>query len=215
MKRNPLVISMAAVILIIGAAVAWWLISPYFINDEVDEAFPDFSAEERDAIREMPEDQQTILIEMSSDNQEMAQDTARAMMSDDTVIDDVMPEDEESNEPMVVLEGTFSFIDSVHNGEGSATIYELPESRRVLRFENFQVTNGPQLHVILSPEEPTSILDGVGDYVDLGALKGNIGNQNYEIPDDVDLSLYKSIVIYCVPFRVVFSAATLEPMGHN
>ena len=215
MKRNPVVLGLGAVVLIIGVAVAWWLISPYFINDEVDEAFPDFSAQERESVREMPEDQQTVLIEMSADNQAMAEDTARAMMSDDTVMDDDMPEDADSNEPMVVLEGTFSFIDSVHNGEGSATIYELPEGRRVLRFENFRVTNGPQLHVILSPEEPTSILDGVGDYVDLGALKGNIGNQNYEIPDDVDLSQYKSVVIYCVPFRVVFSAAALEPMGHN
>lgn len=214
MKRNPVLISVGIIVLIIGASVAWWLISPYFINDEVDEAFPDFSAEERDAVRDMPEDQQTILIDMSDENADMAQDTARAMMEDDTEMADNMPA-EVSAEPMVKLEGTFSFIDSVHNGEGSATIYEFENGRRVLRFENFRVTNGPQLHVVLSPNEPTSILDSVGDYLDLGPLKGNIGSQNYEIPDDVDLSQYKSVVIYCVPFRVVFSTATLEPMGHN
>ena len=48
------------------------------------------------------------------------------------------------------------------------------------------------------------------DYVHLGALKGNIGNQNYEIPAEVDLSEYKSVVIYCVPFHVVFATATLS-----
>ncbi|MEM7336152.1 MAG: DM13 domain-containing protein, partial [Chloroflexota bacterium] len=53
--------------------------------------------------------------------------------------------------------------------------------------------------------------DEVGtDYIDLGSLKGNMGNQNYEIPADVDLSQFQSIVIYCQPFHVVFSTATLN-----
>jgi hypothetical protein len=48
------------------------------------------------------------------------------------------------------------------------------------------------------------------DQVELGQLKGNVGNQNYEIPAEIDLSLYQSVVIYCLPFQVVFSTATLD-----
>ena len=49
----------------------------------------------------------------------------------------------------------------------------------------------------------------MGNYIDVGALKGNIGNQNYEIADGTDIAAFNSVVIYCVPFHVVFSTATL------
>jgi hypothetical protein len=47
-------------------------------------------------------------------------------------------------------------------------------------------------------------------YLDLGSLKGNIGNQNYEIPAGTDISEYQSVVIYCLPFHVIFSTATIS-----
>jgi hypothetical protein len=99
--------------------------------------------------------------------------------------------------------------DSFHQGSGQATIYQLPEGGHVLRFEEFDVTNGPDLHVILVKNpSPVSSADVGDDYIDLGSLKGNIGNQNYDIPAGVDLSQYQSVVIYCVPFHVVFATAT-------
>ncbi|MEM9950588.1 MAG: DM13 domain-containing protein [Chloroflexota bacterium] len=203
MNRNTLIIGVI-IIALIGIGVTFPLWSPYFINDVVDEAFPEFTTAELDAVRDMPEDQQTILVEMASDSPEMASDTARAMMEEDTEMNDEMP----SNEPIILSEGTFTFIDAVHNGEGTATIFQLPDDSRILRFENFRVTNGPQLHVVLSRNNPTSIFGDIGDdYIDLGPLSGNVGNQNYEIPDDVDLEEYNTVVIYCVPFSVVFTTA--------
>ena len=103
---------------------------------------------------------------------EMASDTAMAMMEDDTVMDEAMPEDM-PEEPVVLSTGTFNEFDPVHAGEGTATIYELSDGSRVLRFEDFRVTNGPQLHVILAANTPESILESLDEgYVDLGTFEG-------------------------------------------
>ena len=114
--------------------------------------------------------------------------------------------------PTKLKEGEFRDADSFHKGSGQALIYDLPGANPLLRLENFKVTNGPELHVVLAghpdPERHAD-LESAG-YVDLGLLKGNIGNQNYEIPASVSLDDKRSVVIYCRPFRVVFSVATLE-----
>ena len=111
-----------------------------------------------------------------------------------------------------VKQGDFKDADSFHRGSGQAIIYTTPEGGRLLRLENLDVTNGPALHVVLSPhEDPTRSNEVLQEgYSDLGDLKGNRGNQNYTIPADVDLSVIKSVVIYCKPFAVVFSVATLN-----
>jgi len=77
------------------------------------------------------------------------------------------------------------------------------------------VTNGPELHVILAPHpNPESRGDvTAAGYVDLGKLKGNIGDQNYAIPENVDLPGVGSVVIYCKPFHVIFSVATLQKVS--
>ena len=111
-----------------------------------------------------------------------------------------------------VAMGSFKDADAFHRGSGTATIYRTPEGSEVLRLENLDVTNGPALHVVLSthPDPERSEQVKQEGYVDLGDLKGNRGNQNYPIPSGVDTSIHKSVVIYCYPFAVVFSVATLE-----
>ena len=131
-----------------------------------------------------------------------------AQMLEPVVMAVVAPE----SEVRAVKQGDFKDADSFHRGSGQAIIYTTPEGGHLLRLENLEVTNGPALHVVLSPhEDPTRsnevLLEG---YADLGDLKGNRGNQNYTIPADVDLSVIKSVVIYCKPFAVVFSVATLN-----
>ena len=210
MNRRRLVIS-AIVLALAIVALASPLWRPFFTNDVVDEAFPALSVAERESVRNMPEAQREVLLEMSEgeDGAAMAADTAQAMMKPDSAMQDDMPRS--APEPNVLLSGVWIEIDPVHRAEGSATIW-LAEDERILRFEDFRVTNGPQLHVLLAKNVPTSIFAGVGasgDYVDLGPLKGNVGNQNYDIPAEVDLTEYKSAVIYCVPFHVVFSSAEL------
>ncbi len=117
-----------------------------------------------------------------------------------------------ANDVQAVAMGNFKDADAFHRGSGTATIYRTPDGSEVLRLENLDVTNGPALHVVLSthPDPTRSQHVKQEGYVDLGDLKGNRGNQNYPIPAGVDTSIHKSVVIYCYPFAVVFSVATLE-----
>mgnify|MGYP001797506524 CR=1 FL=1 len=86
---------------------------------------------------------------------------------------------------------------------GDAIVLGNGTGQRFLRFENFESSNGPDLNVYLfNPNDPS-------DFVDLGDLKGNIGEQNYEIPEDVDLSIYSEVSIWCVRFGVGFGSANL------
>lgn len=106
-----------------------------------------------------------------------------------------------------LLTGSFRDEDRLHKGSGEATIYDLGEDGHTLRLEDFSVTNGPDLFVLLM-KDPEGRDTDLG-YVDLGGLKGNRGSQNYEIPSDVDLSEYNAVMIYCRAFHVVFSTAPL------
>lgn len=103
------------------------------------------------------------------------------------------------------------FIDLAHEGSGTAQIVELDDGSYVLRLENLDVFNGPDLRVILSAA-PLSDDDGAYDdveFLDLGDLKGNLGNQNYEIPPGTDLSKYETVAIWCRRFNVSFNAAEI------
>ena len=108
--------------------------------------------------------------------------------------------------------GTFVDADAIHRGSGNAMIFSGSASERLLRLTEFEVTNGPDLKVWLSAHaNPASATDVTeNDYVSLGVLKGNIGDQNYSIPADVDLSKYGSVVIWCEQFSVLFSTAALN-----
>ena len=114
--------------------------------------------------------------------------------------------------PTAVTAGMFRDADGFHKGSGSATVYQLADSSYVLRLEDFQVTNGPDLRVILATHpDPQGRGDvHTGDYVELGKLKGNIGNQNYPLPEGLSPDGFGSVVIYCKPFQVVFSVAPLS-----
>ncbi len=209
-RKMVLIVVLVAVVVVGLALTKPWL---YFVNREVNEAFPGLSGEQRQAIADMPEVEKQAMIEMAKENSEMAEQTARAQLGEDTVVpeaEQAMPP-EMPDEPTVLAMGSFIDIDPIHGAVGTATVYELPSGERILRFENFRSKNGPDLHVYLSTEAPTSTFAGLGENeAYLGALKGNVGNQNYEIPADVDLSQYMSVVIYCRPFRVVFSTAAFS-----
>ncbi|MGH2691388.1 MAG: DM13 domain-containing protein [Actinomycetota bacterium] len=109
-----------------------------------------------------------------------------------------------------VAEG--EFISLEHETRGSAIVLETTDGKRFLRFEGFETSNGPDLLVYLSSKTPSGTDDWHGydaDFIDLGPLKGNVGNQNYEIPPDVDLAEYSTAVVWCRRFEVGFAAATL------
>lgn len=189
MSRKRLLIA-GGIIAIPVLALAWWLGSPLFLDSEVNEEFP------MSAGAEIPDDMTAEEVE------EVMMDAAD---EPDTEMEEPMPEEEG---PTALHTGTFVGADDFHEGEGSATIYQLEDGSHVLRLEDFAVTNGPDLHVMLVPSsDPGS--EGVDGYVDLGSLKGNIGDQNYEIPADLDPAAYGSVVIYCQPFHVLFASAPL------
>ncbi len=112
----------------------------------------------------------------------------------------------------VLARGGFADADRSHKGKGIATIFQGVTGERILRFTDFEVTNGPDLQVwLVAAPNPTSSADVTnGEWVSLGRLKGNIGEQNYDIAGDVDLSKVGSVVIWCEQFSALFSAAPLE-----
>jgi hypothetical protein len=107
-----------------------------------------------------------------------------------------------------VASGRFRSLE--HRTTGSAHVLRLPNGSHVLRLENLDTSNGPDLRVYLS-ELPSNLgwHDYDERYVELGKLKGNRGDQNYRIPAGTDLSKYKSLVIWCVRFKVGFGVAPL------
>jgi Electron transfer DM13 len=102
---------------------------------------------------------------------------------------------------------TGSFIganDGFHNSEGLAKVIPIGDGNAVLRLENFKSTNGPNVHLYLSTDKAAS------NFIDLGRLKANNGNQNYNIPDGTNLAKYNMILIWCKDFSVLFGSAQLK-----
>ena len=186
-------------ILIIGAvivgvpilALGWWLGSPLLFDTEVSEPFP-LSA--------------GAIVPAGVAQEEVETEMKEAAEAQDTEMDEGMPA---TAVPVALVSGQFEDFDNFHKGSGTATIYQLEDGSHVLRLEGFEVTNGPELHVLLVPDADPQGRDDITGYVDLGGLKGNIGDQNYEIPSGNDVSDYGSVVIYCQPFHVIFSVAIL------
>ncbi|MGD9893965.1 MAG: DM13 domain-containing protein [Dehalococcoidia bacterium] len=113
--------------------------------------------------------------------------------------------------PMLLSEGTFVDGDPGHQGEGAARLIRDADGSHILRLEDFSVTNGPDLFVILSTDPDGSRSSAAaGDALNLGRLRATDGNINYAVPDGTDLANVRSVIIYCRAFRVVFAVAMLE-----
>ena len=220
MNRKNLIIFGGIVAALIILPLGWWLASPLWRVDEVNEEFPfdlPTVAEAEAMIEEDPtgemletklveamDEASEMMDEMSDDEMEAVSDQMQelAAVMPDTEMEEDMPEAAAAEEWITVATGMFEDADPFHQGEGTATIFQQGDTR-ILRFEDFMVTNGPDLHVLLVENTEGDM----GNYVDLGQLKGNVGDQNYEIPADIDLSQFSGIMIYCQPFSVNFSVA--------
>ena len=109
----------------------------------------------------------------------------------------------------ILARGEFRSLE--HDTHGSATTLELPDGSRFLRLEGLDTSNGPDLRVYLSEVPASDDWYAYGErFVDLGSLKGNRGDQNYALPEELDLSRFKSAVIWCRRFTVGFGVAPLE-----
>ena len=124
------------------------------------------------------------------------------------------------NEAMPAVQGGSSaqplesgrFYSILHPTEGTATIYQLGDGR-VLRFTSFSTSNGPDVHVYMVAADDAKDIATVqrAGFVDLGVIKGNIGDQNYTLGSDLDLAKYRAVSIWCKRFSVNFGAAALRP----
>jgi hypothetical protein len=106
------------------------------------------------------------------------------------------------------------FHGQVHSTSGRASIYQEADGKTILRLTNFKTSNGPDVHVLLiaakDAQDNDNFLMNNVERVELGKLKGNEGDQNYDIPAGTDLAKYRTVAIYCERFNATFGAAPLE-----
>lgn len=103
------------------------------------------------------------------------------------------------------------FHSGAHETKGTATVLQLADGKKTLRLTDFQTSNGPDVHVYLVAAEDAKDNDTVtrAGFLELGSLKGNIGDQNYDLPANTDLSKYRAVTIWCKRFSVNFGTAPL------
>ncbi|MDK1474852.1 DM13 domain-containing protein [Streptomyces sp. 549] len=198
-RRKPLVLG----VLVVGlaaVAVGLYLFQPWklWTDETVDEALPDTVAVQEPAESPQPPD---------SPESPGASGTDPAQADPPETTEPAPP-----SGPTTLATGTF--ITHEHATSGTAKIIELPDGSRVLRIEDLDTSNGPDLKVWITDAEvkPGRAGWGVfddGAYLDLGKLKGNKGSQNYALPADADLDVYTSVSIWCARFSVSFGAAEL------
>jgi hypothetical protein len=126
-------------------------------------------------------------------------------------VDEAMPAAQGSSSPQRLVSGQFYSI--LHPTAGTATIYRMDDGSRILRFTGFSTSNGPDVHVYMvasdDAKDSASVLRA--GFIDLGTIKGNVGDQNYTLGPDVDLSKYRAVSVWCKRFSVNFGAARLMP----
>ncbi len=195
-NRRPLLIGGAVAALVVVGVLAFGVFGVHtlFIDEEVSEAAPTFTAAPvTDAPDATPEAGAPDAD--STDGGPTADAGAGGESTEPAAEAEVVP----------TTAATGSFVDGDHPTSGTANVLTDGSARRVLRFEeDFATDNGPDLNVYLA-----SSADVGDDFVDLGDLTGNIGSQNYEIPEGVDLAEFDTVVIWCVRFGVAFGSAEL------
>ena len=105
--------------------------------------------------------------------------------------------------PVELAKGSFAGADG-HAGTGVATLIKQPNGSRVLTFTEFDVDPGVDVDVFLSADP-----DDISDRIELGDLKGNVGDQQYDVPADADLGRYSNVILWCEPFTVRIAFASL------
>ena len=200
MNKALVIVPIAAVV----AGIAFYVLAPLFTDSVVDEPLPEdvVVLPTRDAAPDVPDMQDTLTAPAGTDEMpKAAEDTPEAVSG--AGMAGMMPEDEAE---LLTYSGTFVGLgDGVHETEGDAYVLPLADGSNILRFENCHANNGPDLYVYLSTDRDAS------EFVSLGRLKANIGDQNYEIPDGTDLSKYDHALVWCKPFGVLFGGAELSP----
>ena len=205
--KNKTKIIIGIIVIAIVIPLGIYTISPLFINTEINEPLPslaneksttDFAKfmamtedEKLDAAKNMVEEEEDMIMKMATKQHTTINETMTMNISQST-----------QNKALI---GNFIGIDDgIHNAKGLAKILTISNGSQILRLENFKSTNGPDVHLYLSNNKQAN------DFIDLGRLKANNGNQNYKIPMDIDFNHYGYVLIWCKPFSVLFGSAQLN-----
>ena len=216
MRRGIKIGIISAIVIIVGVGV-YYLASPLFISTEVNEPLPTSAVQsetfQRFVAMNQEEKMQAAKQMSSQERDEIMAVAARVNNSIDEAMDQMLLQQQQpqnTTSPTINTAPnplrTGSFVgngDGIHNAEGIAKVIPLQDGSNILRLENLQVTNGPDLYVYLATDKSAS------DFVSLGKLKANNGNQNYNIPSETDLTKYDNVLIWCRPFSVLFGSAEL------
>ena len=201
MNKGVLII-IIIVVIVLGGGLA----SPLFYETEIDEPLPIAldnieSGLTLETFSSMDENKrQTIIEKMPAKVQDMImEESAKVSLAVSEDMNEMIKE-EPSNELQIIKTGTFEGL-AGHKAEGAAKIIEVNDMTS-LRFENFEVTNGPDLRVYITQD------GNVKEGIHLEKLKGSKGDQNYSL-DGVDVEVYDTVIIYCQPFGVYFGQAEL------
>ncbi len=178
-----LIVGALVLVALLAVVLVWFQPQKLFQDTRVDEAAP--GAMEDEGAMEKQDD--------AMDKEEGAMKKDEGAMKDEGMM----------------LAGNFRSLD--HPTSGTATLAKADDGHYYVRLEDFETENGPDLVVYLSTAPASAEgREFAEDFVDLGTLKGNIGDQNYVVPDGTDIDKYESVVIWCRRFTVPFGAAPLE-----
>ena len=208
--KNKIKIIIGIIIAAIAIPLGIYTISPLFINTEINEPLPPLSSEssigfkkfmamtedeKNNAAKNMTVEEKDMIMKMAAEQDTTINETMNTTMD--------ISQNREENKNLII--GDFVGVnDGIHNAEGKAKILALSDGSQILRLEDFKSTNGPDVHLYLSTDKQAS------DFIDLGRLKANNGNQNYQIPINADFNKYKYVLIWCQPFSVLFGSAQLS-----
>jgi hypothetical protein len=202
-----------AIVIIIGVGT-YYLASPLFISTEVNEPLPTSAVESevyQKFITMSEEEKLDTAKQKSPEEREEIMTTASKINNSVNESMDQIPQQQQQTQNTITTASTLrtgSFVgvgDGIHNAEGEAKVIPFQnENSNILRLENLRVTNGPDLYVYLATDKTAS------DFVNVGKLKANNGNQNYDIPAGTDLTNYDTVLIWCRPFSVLFGSAELS-----
>lgn len=207
MTRTKIIIGIIIAIIVVLLAI--YTVSPIFINTEVNEPVPVLASAEFQRFMNLTEEGR---IQAAGNMSQQEKDSIMIMAAkENSTVNESIDTEVEGQEAATfqnISSGNFIGVnDGIHNAEGVAKVIGLDDGTSVLRLENFKATNGPDLYAYLATDKSAS------DIVNLGRLKGNIGNQNYPIPDGTDLTKYNTVLIWCQAFSVLFGSAELS--GQN
>lgn len=182
---------------------AIYTVSPLLINTVINEPLPPSSvSSDFQRFMNMTEDQRIEAANnMTQKQKEMIMTVAA--QDNNTVSENLSVATMSASSNKTLIGNFVGAGDGFHNAEGVAKIIQLADGTDILRLENFKATNGPDLYVYLSTDKTNA------DIVNLGRLKGNIGNQNYLIPAGTDITKYNTALIWCRAFSVIFGSAQI------